>query len=133
FERLTGWQAEEVLGRSLGILFPDESRAESFAYIHRTLSGESWEAVEIPIRHQSGDVRTVLWNSANIYDETGCRVIATIAQGQDITERKAAEERVAFQASLLDQVRNAVIATDLDGKIIYWNRFAEYLYQWKAE
>jgi len=133
FERLTGQLAEEVLGRSLGILFPDESRAESFAYIHRTLSGESWDAVEIPIRQQSGEVRTVLWNSANIYDETGSQVIATIAQGQDITERKAAEERVAFQASLLDQVRNAVIATDLDGRIIYWNRFAESLYQWKAE
>ncbi len=133
FERLTGWQAEEVLGRSLGLLFPDESRAESFAYIHRTLSGESWDAVEIPIRQKKGEVRTVLWNSANIYDETGKQVIATIAQGQDITERKAAEERVSFQASLLDQVRNAVIATDLDGRILYWNRFAEYLYQWKTE
>ena len=133
FERLTGRQAEEVLGRSLGLLFPDESRAESFAYIHRTLSGESWDAVEIPICRQRGDVRTVLWNSANIYDETGKRVIATIAQGQDITDRKAAEERVAFQASLLDQVRNAVIASDLAGRIIYWNRFAESLYQWKAE
>ena len=133
FERLTGRPADDVLGRSLGILFPDESRAESFAYIQRTLSGESWDAVEIPILHQSGDIRTVLWNSATIYDETGKRVIATIAQGQDITERKAAEERVAFQASLLDQVRNAVIATDLEGRIIYWNRFAESLYQWKAE
>ena len=133
FERLTGRPAEEVLGRSLGILFPDESRAESFAYIYRTLSGESWDAVEIPILHQSREVRTVLWNSANIYDEAGKRVIATIAQGQDITERKAAEERVAFQASLLDQVRDAVIAADLDGRIIYWNRFAESLYQWKAE
>jgi len=133
FERLTGRQAEEVLGQSLGILFPDESRAESFAYIRRTLSGESWDALEIPILHQSGVVRTVLWNSANIYDESRSRVIATIAQGQDITERKEAEERVAFQASLLDQVRNAVIATDLDGRIVYWNRFAESLYQWKAE
>ena len=133
FERLTGWRADEVLGRSLGILFPDESRTESFAYIERTLSGESWNAVEIPICHQNGEVRTVLWNSANIYDEAGRRVIATIAQGQDITERKMAEERVAFQASLLDQVRNAVIATDFDGRIIYWNRFAESLYQWKAE
>jgi PAS domain S-box-containing protein len=133
FERLTGRKADEVLGQSLGILFPDESRTESFAHIERTLSGESWNAVEIPICHQNGEVRTVLWNSANIYDETGRHVIATIAQGQDITERKAAEERVAFQASLFDQVRNAVIATDLDGVIIYWNRFAESLYQWKAD
>ena len=133
FERLTGHLAGDVLGKSLDILFPDETRAESLAYIQRTISGESWNAVEIPIRHESGEVRTVLWNSATIYDEDGRKVIATIAHGQDITERKVAEERVSFQASLLNQVRNAVIATDLEGRIIYWNRFSEVLYQWKAE
>jgi PAS domain S-box-containing protein len=133
FERLTGHLAGDVLGRSLDILFPDETSAESFSYIQRTLSGESWDAVEIPILHKGGEVRTVLWNSATIYDEDGRKVIAAIAQGQDITERKAAEEQVTFQASLLDQVRNAVIATDLLGRIIYWNRFSEVLYQWKAD
>lgn len=133
FERLTGRLAGDVLGKSLDILFPDETRAESLAYIQRTLSGESWNAVEIPIRHESGEVRTVLWNSATMYDEDGRKVIAAIAHGQDITERKAAEERVSFQASLLNQVRNAVIATDLDGRIIYWNRFSEVLYQWRAD
>ena len=133
FERLTGHLAGDVLGKSLDIVFPDETRAESLDYIQRTLSGESWNAVEIPIRHESGEVRTVLWNSATIYDEDGRKVIATIAHGQDITERKVAEERVSFQASLLNQVRNAVIATDLEGRIIYWNRFSEVLYQWKAD
>lgn len=49
----------------------------------------------------------------------------------DITERKQSEEKIRFQASLLDQVRNTVVATDLGGRIIYWNRFAEELYGWK--
>jgi signal transduction histidine kinase len=48
--------------------------------------------VEIPIRHKDGTVRILLWNSANIYDPEGERIIATIAQGQDITERKKAEQ-----------------------------------------
>ncbi len=39
----------------------------------------------------------------------------------DITARKESEEKIIFQASLLDQVRNAVIATDFDGNVIYWN------------
>lgn len=47
--------------------------------------------------------------------------------------RRSAQEQIRFQASLLDQVHNAVIATDLNGQIIYWNKFAEMLYQWKAE
>ncbi|VXD16213.1 putative Histidine kinase [Planktothrix serta PCC 8927] len=51
----------------------------------------------------------------------------------EIQERSLIEAKIAFQASLLDQVRNAIIATDLNGKIIYWNQYAETLYQWKAK
>jgi signal transduction histidine kinase len=37
-------------------------------------------------------VKTVLWNSANVLTSDHQTVVATIAQGQDITERKQAEE-----------------------------------------
>lgn len=48
------------------------------------------ESAEIPILTRSGEVRTILWNSATIFDEGGKTVVATIAQGQDITARKQA-------------------------------------------
>ena len=92
FERLTGIRASEALGGKLDILFPEESRDTSLDHIRRALSGEHWETVEIPIQKTDGSVRTVLWNSANIYDKEGTAVVATIAQGQDITGRKIAEE-----------------------------------------
>jgi PAS domain S-box-containing protein len=38
-----------------------------------------------------------------------------------------------FHGWLLDQVRNAVIATDARGLITYWNRFAEVMLQWTAD
>jgi two-component system CheB/CheR fusion protein len=94
FERLTGLGAEEVLGKSLEILFPEESRDKSLEYIKKALSGERWEAVEIPILTTKGFARTVLWNSANIYDKDRKMVVATIAQGQDITERKQMEKEL---------------------------------------
>jgi PAS domain S-box-containing protein len=92
FERLTGRTAEEVLGKKLDILFPDESREESMEQIREATSGERWEVVEIPIVHRDGTVRILLWNSANLYAAEGKTPIATIAQGQDITERKRAEQ-----------------------------------------
>lgn len=92
FERLTGYGAKYVLGKPLEILFPEDSKKEALEYIERTLSGENWEVVEIPILRTDGSVRIILWNSANIYDKDGTTIIATIAQGQDITERKQAEE-----------------------------------------
>jgi PAS domain S-box-containing protein len=91
FERLTGLRASEAISRPLDVLFPEGSKGESLAHIKRTLSGERWEVVEIPILSKTGQTRTVLWNSANIYSKDGSTIIATIAQGQDITDRKQAE------------------------------------------
>jgi PAS domain S-box-containing protein len=92
FERLAGLPAEEVIGKGLNLLFPEASREESLENIRRTLRGELWDAVEIPILRSDGEVRVALWNSANVYADDGKTLIATIAQGQDITERKQAEE-----------------------------------------
>jgi PAS domain S-box-containing protein len=50
-------------------------------------------------------------------------------QARELIEKNQA---IHFQASLLEAVEQAVIATDLEGKIIYWNRFAETMYGWPA-
>ncbi len=92
FERLTGLVSNEVLGKSLEILFPPDRKQEAMAHIERAVKGEYWETVEIPILDTGNNVKTVLWNSANIHDPQGSQVIATIAQGHDITERKQVEQ-----------------------------------------
>ncbi len=55
------------------------------------------------------------------------------AQIADIDSRRKAEQQIRFQASLLDEVNNAVIATDLEGKVTFWNRFAETMFGWAAD
>jgi PAS domain S-box-containing protein len=55
------------------------------------------------------------------------------AQDVATRERKIAEDQLAFQASLLNAIDQAAIATDAEGTIIYWNRCAEKLYGWTAE
>jgi PAS domain S-box-containing protein len=50
----------------------------------------------------------------------------------DITSAKQTERDLRFQSTLLDTVDQSIIATDLEGKIIYWNRYAEKLFGWKA-
>jgi PAS domain S-box-containing protein len=101
FERLTGHRAKDVLNAPLDILIPEQTREEAMNHIKRTIAGERWETLEIPILLKDGTVRDVLWNSANIFDEDGTTVIATIAQGYDITDRKRAEERL--RASLREK------------------------------
>lgn len=47
-----------------------------------------------------------------------------------MADRAQAQRAVEFQASLLEAVEQAVVATDSDGKILFWNRYAEVLYGW---
>ena len=48
FERLTGTDAEEVLGKDLSVLFPEESLEQSLEQIAGPSRGSTWETVEIP-------------------------------------------------------------------------------------
>ncbi len=104
-ERLTGKTADEVLGVPLDILLPEDRQAEGMAHIRRTMAGERWEAVEIPVLGADGEVRTVLWNSATLYTADGTAVVATIAQGQDITERKAYERQLQHLSEKMIRVQ----------------------------
>jgi two-component system cell cycle sensor histidine kinase/response regulator CckA len=64
------------------------------------------------------------------------RLIAAMRQALTLMEetrrRRDADLRVREQASLLDKARDAIIATDLEHRITYWNASAERLYGWKA-
>jgi len=91
FEAVSGWNARDVIGKSIEILFSPAQVESSMDRIRKTLTGERWKTVEILILHRDGSVRTVLWNSATVIAADGKTPLATIAQGQDITERKRAE------------------------------------------
>ena len=131
FEHLTGYTSNEVIGKNLDILFPEESKEKSLQKIKLTLGGEYWESVEIPIQHKDGNIRIALWNSANIYDNQGKNLVATIAQGTDITERKKAEEQLRetrdYLENLLNYANAPIIVWDKDFKIIRFNHAFEHL------
>jgi PAS domain S-box-containing protein len=98
-EHLTGRKAKDVIGQDLEILLPEKYLKKAMDLIKKTGEGERWESVEIPILHKKGDIRTVLWNSATIFEADGKTVISTVAQGQDITERKMVEAQYRLKAS----------------------------------
>ncbi len=52
---------------------------------------------------------------------------------KDITEQRQAEEKLRLQAQLLDSVRESVVATDLEGHVVYWGKGAEALYGYRAD
>ncbi len=51
----------------------------------------------------------------------------------DITERKKTQDSLLFQACLLENISDAIIACNLHDLITNWNAAAEELYGWKSE
>lgn len=64
-----------------------------------------------------------------VIDQQVTSAIYTIT---DISERKQVEAHQAYQAALLQNITDAVIATNLDLEIVSWNEAATRIYGWTA-
>jgi two-component system, cell cycle sensor histidine kinase and response regulator CckA len=69
--------------------------------------------------------------ASNLLDDPA--VGGVVVTMRDIHERTEAERQVRFQAQLLDVVNHAIVATDSEGRLLYWNRFAERLHGWRSD
>ncbi|GGD72972.1 hypothetical protein GCM10011412_08260 [Maribacter cobaltidurans] len=101
--------------------------------VQNALQGISKFNTEFRIIKHDKSIRYIIGEAIVIRDEISGNPIRMIGTNIDITERKKAEEENRFKANLLSMVGQGTIATDLDGKVNYWNRGAELMYGWKTE
>jgi PAS domain S-box-containing protein len=130
---LLGYSEGELLIRTVrDITHPDDHRI-SQDHVRRAIAGEI-RAFEFNKRYVDAHGHSVAaLTKVSTVRNAGGQPSYFIAQIQDITEQRRAEESIRMQAQMLDQVGQAVIACDLRGQIIYANRFAEKLYGWSAD
>src|SRR4051812_42238651 len=51
----------------------------------------------------------------------------------EVTAQYELEERLRFHAQLFDALEQSVVATNDQGRVVFWNRAAEQLFGWTAE
>lgn len=146
-ERILGSSLAQLRGRTSmdpiwnaihedGSAFPGETHPSMVALANRSQITGVIMGVHNPTDQTYHWIRI---NAVPLYPPGQAEPYQVFTTIEDITEQRRTanatrenEAQIRFRSKLLDIVEQAVIATDLEGKIIYWNRFAEELYGWSA-
>ncbi len=122
---------QDIIGRSHYEVAPNIP--EHWREGHRRcLAGAVERCEEDILLHADGTFDWVRWEIRPWYAANG-EIGGIIMFSEMITERKKAEQAISFQAHLLNAIEQAVIATDINGVVIFWNQFAERLYGWSMD
>ncbi|GAB4456908.1 MAG: hypothetical protein Kow0070_07890 [Anaerolineales bacterium] len=124
-----GYSREEFLSMRITDICPEED-------VSRLLEDLKQER---PILQHSGGWRHCRKDGSVIDVEIHSHTLtyngrrAALVTALNVTEKKRAEDTLRYQANLLENVSDAVIATDARFVIQSWNKGAEALYGWTAK
>ena len=132
FTALTGYAADEVLGHNPRLLNSGQQPAGFYQQMWAAISaGQVWHG-ELVNRRKDGSLYTEEQTITPVLDAQN-RVTHFIAIKQDVTARKEARARISYLATVLENVSDAIVSTDLEMRIVSWNAGAEAMSGYKRE
>lgn len=126
-----GYKPQELIGRSIMDFVSKEDMAAAKEHCAKIAAGIP-DRLDFRLMRKDGTCLWVLVSSSPRLDGQG-NFLGSLTMFTDITERKEAEKKLTFQASLLESVHDAILATDKDLTITYWNAMAERIFGWSEK
>jgi PAS domain S-box-containing protein len=131
-EAATGYTAEEMAGRHISRVLPEDRHGDLVVLRDRLLGGERITGFETRLVKRSGETADIALSVALISGEAGLAVTV-----RDITAAKEAERKLRESEQrtrmLFDTALDAVVSMDESGRITSWNAQAEAIFGWKRE
>lgn len=112
-ETVSGWRADEVLGRSYAELcVPTEARESFLAKLARVTGGNEMRGIEIPFLVRTGSQTTLSWNMTRVLGVDG-NLIGLMAIGTDVAPDTHVEEALRLaHAQVRSEARRAERAVE---------------------
>ena len=128
----TGICLENILTNGWkSIIHPEDYGAAMAQYKLHTSQKQSFN-VEYRVRSKEGDYKWVVDHGVPRFAPNG-DFMGYIGSVIDIHYRKTAEQKLRYQAGMIENIRDVVISTDLDFNITSWNTMAEEIYGFTKE
>ena len=128
FEKTYGWRREELLGRNIDFVPPNEMRKTQEA-INTNLEGRNL-IIETQRLTKDGRLLDIQLKTAVLKDSQG-EMVGSIVIHRDITETKQAGEEMRHLRNLLqniiDCMPSVLVGVDPEGRVTQWNRSTEKL------
>jgi PAS domain S-box-containing protein len=124
--RMYGYDSsQEMIGLSAFSLYKSrEDRAKILDILQKREKVVDYETFAL---RKDGTYFPVSMNAQFHYNDQG-QIQGTEAFVRDITERKIAEQQIKHHSLLLSKVTDAILGTDTDFNINYWNKAAEQMF-----
>jgi PAS domain S-box-containing protein len=135
-ERLFGYSASELIGRSIRVLIPPDRQAEEDHILATISRGERIEHFETVRMTKDGRILEISLSVSPVRDSSGA-IVGVSKSVRDITEQKRLARELAAQHEwfrvTLGSIGDGVVGTDTDGRVTYVNAEAAALTGWTTE
>ena len=131
-ERLFGYTASEIVGRSIRLIVPRDRQAEEDHVLAAVSRGETIDHFETVRQRKDGAFVPISLTVSPIRDASGDIVGASkIARDLSRTERIQADARRL--AAIVDSSDDAIVGKDLNSIVTSWNAAAERIFGYSSE
>ena len=127
-ERIFGYAAEEIVGKSITLLFPPERLREEPEILQRIQRGERLDHFQTVRIRKDGTPITVSVTISPIHDGKG-KVVGASKVARDISQNALLEGRFSAIVASSD---DAIVSKDLSGVVQSWNPAAERMFGYTA-